>query len=93
VESVNPERHYTVPEVARMWSLSRETVRRILADVPGVIRQMGTGKTRQVHWRIPASVLAQVRIEHPEFAWLADERNSIWLKKQHLLAKAGKGRR
>jgi hypothetical protein len=54
------EKHYTVKEVASMWSLSDFTIRKIFKDEPGVIK-IGEGERRykRSHFvlRIPESVL------------------------------------
>ena len=57
------ERHYTVDEVAEMWSLSRDSVRRIFlseADVPKISRPGNRYKRSCVTMRIPESVLNRV---------------------------------
>lgn len=60
------ERHYTVGQVAEMWSLSETKVREIFREEPGVLQtQLPTlrsrGRKRQnVSLRIPASVLLRV---------------------------------
>jgi len=39
------ERHYRVGDLARMWGLGRETVRKLVKDDPGVIKvRMGAKK-------------------------------------------------
>jgi hypothetical protein len=62
------ERHYSVPEIAKAWAMGDDTVRRLFADEPGVIR-LGQGsrlvgrgkyKRRYHHLRIPGSVLLRV---------------------------------
>ena len=50
------ERHYSVSEVAALWSLSRDSVRRIFRREPGVL-VIGD---RYVTLRIPESVLERV---------------------------------
>ena len=58
------ERHYSVHEVAEMWGLSAEKVRKMFQDVPGVLKIGFTstskkGRKPYVTLRIPASVLAR----------------------------------
>lgn len=57
---VEVDRHYTVTEVAQMWAVSRDTIRRHFEAVPGVLR-LGHAETkskrRYVTLRIPARVL------------------------------------
>jgi transcriptional regulator GlxA family with amidase domain len=50
------ERHYSVSEVANLWALSRDSVRRLFRREPGVLA-MGD---RYVTLRIPESVLERV---------------------------------
>lgn len=56
------ERHFTVPEVAAMWKLSTDSVRRLFQNEPGVLRLGRDHKgTRQyVTLRIPESVFQRV---------------------------------
>ncbi len=57
------ERHYTVDEVSAMWSLSRESVRKIFlaeSDVPKIARPGNRYKRSYVTLRIPESVLNRV---------------------------------
>jgi hypothetical protein len=57
------ERHYTVDQVAEMWSLSRESVRKMFLaepDVPKIARPGNRYKRSYVTLRIPESVLNRV---------------------------------
>jgi hypothetical protein len=57
------ERHYTVDEVAEMWNLSRDSVRRMFQsepDVPKIARPGSRYKRCYVTLRIPESVLNRV---------------------------------
>lgn len=52
------ERHFTVPELAEMWNLSREFVRQVVQGEPGVtewVRQQ-PGRRRYRVLRVPKSV-------------------------------------
>lgn len=53
------EKHYSVHEIAQMWGLSAEKVRRMFQDVPGVLKLGVSGHKKRpyVTLRIPASVL------------------------------------
>lgn len=56
------ERHYTVPELAEMWNLSREYVRQVVCNEPGVtewVRQR-PGRRRYRVLRVPRSVAERV---------------------------------
>jgi hypothetical protein len=60
------ERHYSLQEVARLWGVSREYVRRLFRGRPGVLhlRKPGLSKRRAyITLRIPASVLREVHRE------------------------------
>jgi uncharacterized protein involved in type VI secretion and phage assembly len=57
------ERHYSVPEVAAMWNLSPDAIRRIFQGEPGVLVLGGSESTRKRRYttlRIPESVLVRV---------------------------------
>ncbi len=56
------ERHYSVPEVASMWNLSEDAIRRIFEKEPDVlvIENRKRGKRRHRTLRIPESVLLRV---------------------------------
>ena len=56
------ERHYTVADVAAIWSLSDDMVRRIFEREPGVLvlGGSGSGTRRYRTLRIPASVVQRV---------------------------------
>jgi hypothetical protein len=58
------ERHYTVAEVALLWNLSLDSVRRIFDDEPGVLVLCNDGATRckrrYTTLRIPETVLKRV---------------------------------
>jgi hypothetical protein len=58
------ERHYTPSEVAALWRLSVETVRRLFQNEPGVMvlqAPIRKGKRPYKTIRIPHSVLERVR--------------------------------
>ena len=50
------EKHYRIGELAVLWGLGRETVRKLVKDDPGVIKiRMGRKKSHTVY-SVPASV-------------------------------------
>lgn len=57
------ERHYTVAEVAALWNLSDDTIRKIFRDQPGVLK-IGSPERKfkrgYISLRIPESVLQRV---------------------------------
>jgi predicted transcriptional regulator len=58
------ERHYTVTEIAKMWNLSTDAVRRLFEKEPGVLvlghSQGRVHKRRYATLRIPESVAERV---------------------------------
>jgi hypothetical protein len=57
------ERHYSVAEIAEMWNLSVDAVRKIFQNEPGVLvlgDQGSTIKRRYTTLRIPESVVQRV---------------------------------
>jgi hypothetical protein len=57
------ERHYAPSEVATLWKLDVETIRRLFEDEPGVLvlqspKKRGTRSYRTI--RIPESILVRV---------------------------------
>ena len=57
------ERHYAPAEVAELWHLDVETIRRLFRDEPGVLVLQGPfkkGKRPYTTIRIPQSVLERV---------------------------------
>jgi Fic family protein len=57
------EKHYSVPELAKMWLLSRNTVRKIFLEEPGVLRlahEETRYKRRYTTLRIPERIAQRV---------------------------------
>ena len=57
------EKHYTVQEIAELWAVSTDTVRRIFAHEPGVMRigkPLTTRRRQYITIRVPASVFRRV---------------------------------
>jgi hypothetical protein len=64
-EPAAAERHYSATEVAAIWNLHVETIRRIFQDEPGVVvLQAPSKKGRRPYKtiRIPQSVLKRVHL-------------------------------
>ena len=60
------EKHYTAKEVADLWRLSEDTVRKLFRDYPGVlkiVRPAGRFKRAYVSLRIPESVVQKRHAE------------------------------
>jgi len=65
VDSPTPaaERHYTASEIAALWHLNAETIRRLFQDEPGVVilqTPVKKGKRPYKTIRIPQNVLERV---------------------------------
>ncbi|HKD78916.1 MAG TPA: hypothetical protein VKH81_04435 [Candidatus Angelobacter sp.] len=62
-ETACEERHYSVNELAILWNLSKQTIRRLFQDEPDVVRigeQEVRHKRAYVTLRIPESVVRRV---------------------------------
>ena len=63
------ERHYSVIEVAKLWGLSENTIRRMFTGEPGVV-EWGSEESRFKRayrtMRIPESVLQRVHRRHAQ---------------------------
>ena len=60
VENPTFEKHYRVGELARMWGLGRETIRKIVKDDPGVIKiRMGRKKAHTIY-SVPESAARRI---------------------------------
>jgi hypothetical protein len=54
------EKHYRIGELARMWGLGRETVRKLVKDDPGVIKiRLGRKKAHTIY-SVPASAAHRI---------------------------------
>jgi hypothetical protein len=54
------EKHYRLSDLSIMWSLSRETVRKLVKDDPGVIKVRLGRKRSHTTWIIPASAARRI---------------------------------
>src|ERR1022692_508648 len=60
VDSTTFEKHYRIGELAEIWGLGRETVRRLVKDDPGVIKiRMGRKKAHTVY-SVPESAAQRI---------------------------------
>ena len=60
VENTTFEKHYRIGDLARLWGLGRETVRKLVKDDPGVIKiRMGRKKAHTVY-SIPESAARRI---------------------------------
>jgi hypothetical protein len=54
------EKHYRIGEIARIWGLGRETVRKLVKDDPSVIKiRMGRKKSHTVY-SVPESAVQRI---------------------------------
>jgi hypothetical protein len=69
IDSTTFERHYRVGELAKLWSLGRETVRKLVKDDPGVIKiRMGRKKAHTVY-SVPESAAQRIHTRLLNGAW------------------------
>jgi hypothetical protein len=65
-DEVFREKHYTVPELAEIWIVSSDTIRRVFADEPGVLilPKHGRSRKRRLYATrlIPESVVRRVHL-------------------------------
>jgi len=54
------ERHYRIGELAKLWSLGRETVRRLVKDEPDVVKIRQGRKKAHTTYSVPASVADRI---------------------------------
>jgi hypothetical protein len=74
VENTTFEKHYRISDLARLWGLGRETVRKLVKDDPGVIKiRMGRKKTHTIYsipesaaHRIHTRLLNSAQVRQPE---------------------------
>ena len=54
------EKHYRIGELARIWGLGRETVRKLVKDEPGVVKvRLGSKKAHTIY-SVPASAAERI---------------------------------
>lgn len=54
------EAHYSIADLAKQWRISRETVRLLVKDEPGVIRVRLGRKKSMCRYSVPASVATRI---------------------------------
>jgi len=60
IENTTFEKHYRISDLARLWGLGRETVRKLVKDDPGVIKiRMGRKKAHTVY-SVPESAAKRI---------------------------------
>ena len=54
------EKHYRIGDLARMWGLGRETIRKLIKDEPGVIKvRLGRKKAHTIY-SVPESTAKRI---------------------------------
>jgi hypothetical protein len=60
IENATFERHYRIGDLARIWGLGRETVRKLVKDDPGVVKvRMGRKKAHTIY-SVPVSAAQRI---------------------------------
>ena len=60
IENTTFERHYRIADLARLWGLGRETVRKLVKDDPGVVKvRMGRKKAHTIY-SVPVSAAHRI---------------------------------
>ena len=60
VENTTFEKHYRIGDLARLWGLGRETVRKLIKDDPGVIKiRMGRKRSHTIY-SVPESAAHRI---------------------------------
>jgi hypothetical protein len=54
------EKHYRIGDLARIWGLGRETVRKLVKDDPGVIKIRMGRKKAHTAYSVPESVACRI---------------------------------
>jgi len=54
------ERHYRIGELAQLWGLGRETVRKLAKDEPGVLKIRMGPKRAHTFYSVPESVARRI---------------------------------
>jgi hypothetical protein len=54
------EQHYGIQDLATLWGLGRETVRKLVMFEPGVVKLRNGKKQENTRYAIPASVAARI---------------------------------
>ena len=60
VDNTSFERHYRISDLARLWSLGRETVRKLVKEDPGVIKIRMGRKKKHTLYSLPESAARRI---------------------------------
>jgi hypothetical protein len=56
------EKHYSIGDLSKMWSIGRETLRKVFLCEPGVVRIRMGRASKHTHYSIPESVARRVHL-------------------------------
>ena len=60
IENTTLEKHYRISDLARLWGLGRETIRKLVKDDPGVIKiRLGRKKAHTIY-SVPESAAHRI---------------------------------
>jgi len=60
VENTTFEKHYRISDLARLWGLGRETVRKLVKDDPGIVKvRLGRKKAHTIY-SVPESAAQRI---------------------------------
>jgi hypothetical protein len=54
------EKHYSVPDLVKIWALSDETIRQLVKDDPGVVKIRNGRKAAHTTYRVPESAVRRI---------------------------------
>jgi hypothetical protein len=60
VENATFEKHYRIGELARLWRIGRETVRKLVMEDPGVIKIRMGRKKAHTTYSVPESAAERI---------------------------------
>lgn len=60
VDNATFEKHYRIGELARLWCLGRETVRKLVKDDPGVVKIRLGRKRAHTVYSVPESAARRI---------------------------------
>jgi hypothetical protein len=62
------EKHFRISELAALWGLGRETIRKLVKDDPGVIKIQQGKKKKHTFYSVPASAAQRIhtRLLNPQ---------------------------
>lgn len=54
------DQHYSIAALSKQWKISRETIRKMLIDEPGVVRIRLGKKQSMTRYSVPESVVRRI---------------------------------